>query len=79
MQFTTLWAYWMTYKVTTQYNPFELVSGTQLVMIAEYLVPIQQIQDVPNDDIEVTIRVRMDDLVHIDEKHWQARENMNHI
>jgi hypothetical protein len=56
------------YKVTTQYTPFELVYGTQLVVLAEYLVPIQQIQDVLNDDIEVTIQVRMDDLVHIDEK-----------
>ncbi len=58
----------MMYKVTTQYTPFELVYGTQLVVLAEYLVPIQQIQDVLNDDIEVTIQVRMDDLVHIDEK-----------
>ncbi len=38
------------------------------MVLAEYLVPIQQIQDVLNDDIEVTIQVRMDDLVHIDEK-----------
>jgi hypothetical protein len=68
MLFTTLWAYRTTYKVTIQYTPFELVYGIQPMMPSEYLVHIQWIQDVPNDDIEVAIWVRMDDLVHFDEK-----------
>ncbi len=29
MLFTTLWAYQTTYKVITQFTPFELVYGTQ--------------------------------------------------
>jgi hypothetical protein len=30
----TLWAYWMAYKMTTRYTPFELVYGTQPIMPA---------------------------------------------
>jgi hypothetical protein len=32
MLFTTLWAYRTTYKVITQFTPFELVYGTQPIM-----------------------------------------------
>lgn len=49
------------------------------MMPTEYMVPTQWIQDEPNDDIEAAIWVRMDDLVHFDEKCQQAEENMNHI
>jgi hypothetical protein len=49
------------------------------MMPVEYLVTIQRIRDVFNDDIEAAIHVRMDDLVHLDEKCWQVRKNMNHI
>ncbi len=38
------------------------------MMSGEYLVPIQWIRGVPNDDIEIAIWVRMDDLVHFDVK-----------
>jgi hypothetical protein len=79
MLFTTLWAYRTTYKVSIQYTPFELVYGTQPMMPVEYLVTIQRIRDVFNDDIEAAIHVRMDDLVHLDEKCWQVRKNMNHV
>ncbi len=49
------------------------------MMPTEYMAPTQWIQDEPHDDIEATIWVRMDDLVHFDEKCQQAEENMNHI
>jgi hypothetical protein len=45
----------MTYKVTIQYTPFELVYKIQPMMPTEYMVPTQWIQDEPNDDIEVAI------------------------
>jgi hypothetical protein len=68
MLFTTLWAYQTTYKVTIQYTHFELVYKIQPMMPTEYMAPTQWIQDEPHDDIEATIWVRMDDLVHFDEK-----------
>jgi hypothetical protein len=43
MFFTTLWAYQITYKVTTQFTPFEVVYGTQLVMLAKFMVPIKKL------------------------------------
>jgi hypothetical protein len=56
-----------------------LVYETQLVMLIEYLVPTQWIQDVPNHDIEIEIWIRTDDSIHLNEKRWQAEEYMNHI
>ncbi len=44
---TILWAYWMTYKMTTQYTPFELVYGTQPIMPVEFVVPTKRICDSP--------------------------------
>ncbi len=41
MLFIVLWAYWMAYKVTTQYTPFELVYNTQLVMSTNFVIPIE--------------------------------------
>jgi hypothetical protein len=39
MLFTSMWAYQIAYKVTTQATPFELVYGTQLVMPTKLMVP----------------------------------------
>jgi len=45
MLVTTLWAYSMAYKVTTQYTPFELVYNTQPIMPTKFVVRIKRIHD----------------------------------
>jgi hypothetical protein len=79
MFFTTLWAHQTTYKVTTQFSPFELVYGTQPIMLAEFMVPTKIIRDVPTKDLNQTIHVRMEDLIRLDEECWCVGENINHI
>jgi hypothetical protein len=39
MLITTLWAYQTTYKVTTQYTPFELVYSAKPIMPIELVIP----------------------------------------
>jgi hypothetical protein len=55
MLLISLWAYQMTYEITTQYMPFEFIYGTQPIMLAKFLVLAQRIQDVPKNDIEMAI------------------------
>jgi len=55
-----MWAYQTTYKVTTQATPFELVYGTQPVMLVEFMVPIHKIRIKLEDDIQLAIQVRME-------------------
>ncbi len=38
MLVTILWAYQTTYVMTIQYTPFELVYGTQPIMLAKFVV-----------------------------------------
>jgi len=47
--------------VTTQYTPFELVYGTQPIMLIEFVVPTKKICDSLQEDINKVIRVRMED------------------
>jgi hypothetical protein len=61
--FTTLWAYRITYKVITQFTPFELVYGTQLVMSVEFMVLAKRIRDIPTKDLDQAIHVKMEDLI----------------
>jgi hypothetical protein len=63
MLFTTMWAYETTYKVTTQATPFELVYGTQPVMLVQFIIWIKL-----EDDIQLAIQVRKEELVKLDEK-----------
>jgi hypothetical protein len=79
MLINALWEYRTTYKVTTQYTPFELVYNIQLIMLAEFVVPTKRFHDVPLEDLDKVIRVRMEDLFRLDETRWQAKENINHI
>jgi hypothetical protein len=48
-------------------------------MSTKFRVPIHKIQNVPEDDIQLAIQVRMAELVKLDENYWHVRENMNHI
>ncbi len=63
MFFTTLWAYRTSYKVTTQFMPFELVYGTQPIMLTKIMVSTKRIKDIPTKDLDQAIHVRMEDLV----------------
>jgi hypothetical protein len=74
MLFIVLWAYWMTYKVTIQYTPFELVYGTQLVMSTKFAIPTKRICNIPQGDMDKAIHVRMEDFLRLDENRWQARK-----
>ncbi len=67
MLFTTLWAYQTTYKVTTQFMPFELVYVLQPIMPTEFMVPTKRIRDIPTKDLDQAIHVRIEDLVQLDE------------
>jgi hypothetical protein len=63
MLFTTLWEYLTTYKVTTQFTPFELVYGIPPIMPAEFMVPTKRIRDMPIEDFDQAIHVKMEDLI----------------
>jgi hypothetical protein len=47
MLVNVLWAYRMAYKVTIQYTPFELVYGTQLIMLVEFVILIKRVRNLP--------------------------------
>jgi hypothetical protein len=79
MFFIALWAYRTTYKLTTQFMPFELVYGIQLVMPIKFMVPTKRIRDIPTKDLDQAIHLRMENLVQLEEEHWHANENINHI
>jgi hypothetical protein len=79
MLFIALWAYQTTYKVTTQFMPFELVYGIQPVMPTEFMVPTKRIRDIPIKDFDQAIHLRMENLVKLGEERWHANENINHI
>jgi len=78
MLFTTLWAYRTSYKVITQFMPFELVYGTQPIMLTKFMVSTKRIKDISTKDLNQAIHVRMGELVWLDEKHWCVNENINH-
>ncbi len=65
--------------MTTQYTPFRLVYNTQPIMLVEFAIPTKRVYDLPREDLDKTIRVRMEDLFRLDEICWQARININHI
>jgi hypothetical protein len=69
----------MAYKVTTQYTPFELVYGIQTIMSIEFVVPTKKNCNLPEEDLNKAIQVRMEDLFKLDEIHWQVGENIDHI
>jgi hypothetical protein len=79
MLFTTLKTYRTSYKVITQFTPFELVYGTQPIMLVEFTIPIERIKDVPTEDLDQAIHVKMEHLIRLDEEHWCVGENINHI
>jgi hypothetical protein len=69
----------MAYKATTQYTPFKLVYDTQPIMPIEFVVPIKRLCDLPQEELDIVIWVKMEDLFRLDKTHWQAEENINHI
>jgi hypothetical protein len=79
MLINVLWEHKTTYKVTTQYTPFELVYNLQIIMLAEFVVLTKRFYDVPQEDLDKVIHVRMEDLFRLDETRWQVEENINHI
>jgi hypothetical protein len=56
---------------------FELGYGTQLIMPTKFTMPIQQTQNKLKDKVEMAIQVMMENLIQLDEDHWQAKENGN--
>ncbi len=60
-----LWAYQTTYKVIIQYTPFELVYGIQLIMPIEIAVPTKRVRDLPQENLDKAIKVRMGDLFRL--------------
>jgi hypothetical protein len=53
--------------MTTLFTPFELVYGTQTVMPIKLMVPTKRIRDVPIEDFNQAIHVRMEDFTQLDE------------
>jgi hypothetical protein len=45
----------MVYKMTTQHTPFELVYNTQPIMLTEFVIPINRIRDVPQEELDKVI------------------------
>jgi hypothetical protein len=73
MLFIALQAYWIAYKVTIQATPFELIYGTQPAMSATFMLT-HKIQNVLEDDIQLAIWVRMEELVKLDENCWHVKK-----
>jgi hypothetical protein len=69
----------MAYKVTTQHTPFESIYSTQPIMSAKFVIPTKSVCDVPGEELDKVIRVRIEDLFRLDETCWQSEENINHI
>ncbi len=57
--------------MTTQYTPFELVYDIQLIMLIKFAIPTKRVRDSPQEDIDKVIKVWMEDLIKLDETHWQ--------
>jgi hypothetical protein len=68
MFYTTLWAYQIAYKVTTQYTPFEFVWHSTYHVSRVYGT-YKTIWNVPQNEIDKTIQVRMEILFKFDEGH----------
>ncbi|XP_059068199.1 uncharacterized protein LOC131858767 [Cryptomeria japonica] len=68
-----LWAYCITYKVTTGHTPFQLMYGQEAVVPAKYTVPSLRVA-VENrlGDIE-SMNARLDGLVKLDERRLMAQ------
>ncbi len=65
--------------MTTQYKSFELVYGTQPIMPLKFVLPTKRICDLPQEDLNKAIWVRVEDLFKLDESRSQANENITHI
>ncbi len=74
-----LWAYQTIYKMTTQYTPFESIYNTQPIMPVKFAVPTKRVHDLPQEDLDKAIRIRVEDLFGLDETFWHVGENINHI
>jgi hypothetical protein len=48
-------------------------------MQVEFVVPTKRFCNVPQEDLDKTIQVRMEDLFRLDEIHWQEEKNIKHI
>jgi hypothetical protein len=48
-------------------------------MLTEFVIPINRIRDVPQEELDKVIWVWMEDLFRLDETCWQAGKNINHI
>jgi hypothetical protein len=48
-------------------------------MPTKIVVPTKRVNDSPREDLDKVIKVRMEDLIRLDEIRWQAEENINHI
>jgi hypothetical protein len=48
-------------------------------MPTKFMVPTERIRDMPTKDLDQAIHLRMENLVQLEEEHWHANENINHI
>jgi hypothetical protein len=55
--------------VTTQYTPFKLVYNTQPIMPTKFAIPTKRVYDLPQEDLNKVIQVKMEDLFSLDEIH----------
>ncbi len=56
-----------------------MVYDIQPIMPTKIVVPTKRVNDSPREDLDKVIKVRMEDLIRLDEIRWQAEENINHI
>jgi len=68
MFYTTLWAYQIAYKVTTQYTSFEFVWHSTY-HVGRVYGTYKKNQNVPQNEIDKTIQVTMEILFKLDEGH----------
>jgi len=48
-------------------------------MPTKFIIPTRRIRDIPSNDINYAIHVRMEDLIQLDEESWCVGENINHM
>jgi hypothetical protein len=48
-------------------------------MLTKFAIPTKRVHNLPQEQLDKAIRVKMEDLFRLDKTHWQAGENIDHI
>ena len=69
---SALWAYRITFKVTTNQTPFRLAYGQEAVVPLEFMVPSLRIAVDHDLDYNAILRAKLEKLMTLDEQRQRA-------